>query len=79
MRTLTLTISDALYQRLVAEAEVRGFQSVEQLLEERAENGVSVAHRAAVVSDIDDLRTRLFEQYGEMPDSTNLIREDRTR
>lgn len=74
-----LVISDELYQRLLADAEARGLKSVQQLLEEPSENGVDVASRAAVVRDIDGLRERLFGRYGEMPDSTSLIREDRTR
>lgn len=75
----TLTISDELYQRLLTEAGARGFRSVEQLLEEHAGNGRDLATRQAVVEEIDRLRTRLFAQHGEMPDSTSLIREDRLR
>lgn len=35
--------------------------------------------RSDVVSQIDDLRERLFAKYGEMPDSVELLREDRDR
>jgi len=75
----TLTISERLYQRLEAEAEARGLENVEQLLEERASNGSDFSGRRAAVDDIDRLRNRLFTKYGEKPDSTNLIREDRAR
>ncbi len=75
----TLTISDKLYQRLEAEAVARGFENVEQLLEEHASNGSNLPQRRAVVDNIDRLRNRLFTKYGEMPDSTNLIHEDRSR
>jgi hypothetical protein len=75
----TLTISDKLYQRLEAEALARGFENVEQLLEEHASNGSDFPQRRAVVNEIDQLRNRLFATYGEMPDSTKLIREDRAR
>ena len=75
----TLTISDKLYERLEAEAVARGFENVEQLLEEHASNGSDFPQRRAVVDDIDQLRNRLFATYGEMPDSTNLIHEDRAR
>ncbi len=75
----TLTISDKLYQRLEAEAVARGFENVEQLLEEHASNGSDYSQRRAVVDNIDRLRNRLGAKYGEMPDSTNLIRDDRGR
>ncbi len=75
----TLTISDKLYQRLEAEAVARGFENVEQLLEEHASNGSDYSQRRAVVDNIDRLRNRLAAKYGEMPDSTNLIRDDRGR
>jgi hypothetical protein len=35
--------------------------------------------RQEVVQAIDALRHRLYVQYGEMPDSTALLREDRNR
>ncbi|HJT77908.1 MAG TPA: hypothetical protein VJ739_11965 [Gemmataceae bacterium] len=35
--------------------------------------------RQEVVRQTDELRARLFAIYGEMPDSTPLIREDRDR
>jgi len=75
----TLTISDKLYQRLEAEALARGFENVEQLLEDHASNGSDFSQRRAVVDNIDRLRNRMFAMYGEMPDSTELIREDRSR
>ena len=75
----TLTISDDLYQRLQAEAGARGLSSVEQLLEERTSNGSDLAQRGDAVKEIDLLRNRLFARYGEMPDSTDLISEDRAR
>lgn len=53
------------------------FQSLEtdeqQLLEEEYHN------RQAFVLQVDELRTRLLETYGEFPDSVELIREDRSR
>lgn len=75
----TLTISDELYERLEVEARVRGLVSVEGLLEQRANNGANLQQRAEVVNSIDALRNRLRVKYGEMLDSTVLIREDRTR
>ncbi len=38
-----------------------------------------LSHRQEVVQRIDALRERLFAKYGEMSDSVELIREDRTR
>jgi len=72
-----LKISDELYACLEAEARLRGFDSIEQLLEQwqAPEN----FQRKEVVRQIDDLRERLFVKYGEMPDSVELLREDRAR
>ena len=72
----TLTISDELYARLEAEANRRGLRSIEELLELW---NVSTDERSRVVSQINALRARLFSTYGEMPDSTTLIRKDRER
>lgn len=92
----TLTLSDALYERLVAAARSRGLESVERLIEqwdlpttttpagagpaERPRpDAEELRRRAEVVRRIDENRERLFLKYGTMPDSTELIREDRDR
>ena len=75
----TLTISDELYDRLEAEAQARGLASIEHLLEERERHEANFSQRAAVVQRIDELRESLFAKYGQMPDSTELLREDRSR
>ena len=74
----TLTISDELYARLEKEAHIRGL-SIEHLIEEWERNEANLLQRKDVVRQIDSLRGHLFSKYGEMPDSTELIREDRTR
>jgi len=73
-----LTISDALYARLKAKAQIQGL-SVEQLLEkwERQEN--ERVSRQQTVQQIDELRERLFAKYGKMTDSAELLRADRGR
>jgi hypothetical protein len=45
---------------------------------EGAERKRETSHRD-VVRHIDELRAQLRERYGEMPDSADLIREDRER
>jgi hypothetical protein len=75
----TLTIPDALYARLEAAARARGLSSVEQLLEQWPFSNDELQPRQDVVRQIDALRERLFAKYGEMPDSVDLIRDDRTR
>jgi hypothetical protein len=75
----TLTISDDLYARLEEEARTRGLDSVERLLEEWRHAEADLNQRQDVVRRIDDLRGRLFAKYGEMPDSVELVREDRAR
>ncbi|MGE0881982.1 MAG: hypothetical protein AB7P14_00430 [Blastocatellales bacterium] len=74
----TLTISDALYNRLQAEAQLRGI-SIEQLIEEWERHESEIRRRHDVVSEIRERRDRIRAQYGEMPDSTEMIREDRER
>ena len=74
----TLTISDELYVRLEKEAQLRGL-SIERLIEEWERNETNLLQRKDIVREIDGLREHLFSKYGEMPDSTDLIREDRAR
>lgn len=75
----TLTVSDDLYARLEAEARARGLSSVERLLEEWRSTEVDRNQRQDIVRRIDDLRGKLFAKYGDMPDSIDLVREDRAR
>jgi hypothetical protein len=75
----TLTISDELYERLEGEARSRGLDSVERLLEAVSGNELDRDTRAAAVNNIDELRARLSAKYGEMPDSTEMLVEDRAR
>jgi len=74
----TLTISDELYDRLEEEAQSRGI-SIERLIEEWERNEAALLRRKGVVREIDKLRERLFSEHGEMPDSAELVREDRAR
>jgi len=57
----------------------RGLNSVEQLPEQWELSDDELRHRQEVVRQIDTLREHLFAKYGEMPDSVDLIRDDRTR
>ncbi len=75
----TLTISDELYARLESEARKRGVKTVEELLDLLQSLETDIALRKNVVRQIDLLRERLFARYGEMPDSVELVREDRAR
>lgn len=72
----TLTISDELYVRLEHSARQQGFDSVEQLLDAWQHMAEG---RKVTVQRVDALRARLFKTYGTMPDSTELVREDRER
>ena len=74
----TLTISDELYARLDKEARMRDL-SIERLIEEWERNEANLLRRKDIVSEIDDLRERLYSKYGEMIDSTDLVRKDRAR
>jgi len=75
----TMTISDELYERLEAEARRRGLATVEEFLEGLQIREADLARREEVVREIDHLREGLFARYGEMPDSVDLLREDRAR
>lgn len=75
----TLTISDELYARLESEARSRGLKSVEDLLDRLQSLETDIAQRKDVVREIDLLRERLLASYGEMPDSVELLSEDRAR
>ncbi len=74
----TVIVPDDVYERLEITARRRGLQSVEQLLTEWQPDD-DIQTRQVTVARIDALRERLFAQYGEMPDSTTLLREDRER
>jgi predicted CopG family antitoxin len=79
----TITVSDDLYTRLEKAACKRGLASVEQLLEKIEELQVlaneGLARRREAVQRINELREQIFAANGLMPDSTELIREDRER
>jgi hypothetical protein len=75
----TLTISDALYDRLASSAPMHGMASIEQLLEAWQAREDELFSRYEVVRRIDALRDRLFASYGELPDSMAFLREERAR
>jgi len=75
----TLVISDELYERLEREAQHRGLETVQQLLESWHPSEEELLMRKRKVDRINMLRHRLHQKYGEMPDSVDLIREDRDR
>jgi hypothetical protein len=76
----TLTVSDEVYSGLEAVAKRQGMESVERLLESwsaAAEAELEERHQA--VRRIQELSRHLYEKYGEMEDSTLIVREDRAR
>lgn len=75
----TLRISDDLYERLEHVARQKGLNNIEQLLESWQLAEDRLDKRRETVDKIDALRRRLFHTYGQMPDSVELIREDRGR
>ncbi len=75
----TFTISDELYSRLKSEAQARGLGNIERLLEERQNLEPDLVLRKSAARRIDQLRERLFVKYGQLPDSADLLREDRAR
>jgi len=78
MNQQTLTISADLYDRLVAEAQLRGI-TIEQLLEEWERRDSEIRRRQEAGRRADEIFERMAAKYGVMPDSAELIREDRER
>jgi hypothetical protein len=72
----TLTISESLYGRLEAEARLRGV-SIEQLLEEWERRESEIKRRQEAGQRVNEIFERMSAKYGVMPDSVELIREDR--
>jgi hypothetical protein len=83
----TITVPDHVYQRLEAEAHARGLKGIEQLLEQlplaKAESDPltdeELKRRHEVVARTNEIYEELSRKYGMMPDSVELIREDRER
>jgi hypothetical protein len=75
----TLTISDTLYARLEKTAHHRGLESIEGLLETWQATEEELQRRKKAVQKVDTIRERLLATYGQMPDSVELIRQDRDR
>jgi len=78
MNQQTLTISTDLYDRLVAEAQLRGI-TIEQLLVEWEQRDSEIRRRQEAGRRADEIFERMAAKYGVMPDSAELIREDRER
>ncbi len=79
----TLTISDELYARLDAQARQQRV-SIEDLLlswqgQGEDEAAVELRWRRSAVARIEATRAELAAHYGGMPDSVELVREDRAR
>ncbi len=84
----TLAISESLYSRLQTDAQVRGL-TIEQLIEQAVEEcrqkdaelkrEAELKRREEEVDRINAIYERMKAKYGQMPDSVELIREDRER
>ncbi len=79
----TLTISDKVYiqlQQIAQASELKNMEGVlEKLLETWQIYQQMEQQRRDTISQISTLRERLQQTYGVMPDSVELIREDRER
>ncbi len=79
----TLTVSDAIYQQLDLAARNSGYNNIEEFIQKLIEvwqaQPEELRQRQEIVKRIDALRARLQTTYGEMPDSVELIRNDRER
>lgn len=75
----TISISAPLYAWLQEEARKRGLMTIEELLESWKAEERELRQRREVVGRIKAFQQELRDKYGELPDSTELIREDRER
>ena len=72
----TLIVSTTLYDRLQAEAQLRG-KSIEQLIEEWEKQLSEIRRRQEAGLRIKAIHRQMAAKYGEMPDSAALVRADR--
>jgi hypothetical protein len=82
--SVTLTISEETYRKLQTTAQIHGKKNVEKLLEDWSdeqfvEREKELARRKEVGDRIRKFQKQMGKKYGLMPDSTELIREDRNR
>ena len=75
--SVTITVSDETYQKLKTVAQSKGFEDVEKFLGEWEE--LELANRREVVDRLLEFQNRMGEKYGVMPNSVELVREDRER
>jgi predicted CopG family antitoxin len=74
----TITISDDLYQALEGKAKKQG-RSIEEMLAHEYTDRVDIAKRKEVARQVEEIRKRVSAKHGVMPDSVELIRQDRER
>jgi hypothetical protein len=86
--SVTLNISEKIYNSLEQQARKRELESVEKFLEklteqfekeEAAEWEKELERRREVGKRIREFQKKMKDKYGVMPDSAELIREDRLR
>lgn len=82
----TIVLTDEKYEQFADYARLRGFQSVEQLFEEdqfldakMRERRKELEQRRELGKEMDELRQKIENEIGVMPDNTPLLREDRER
>jgi hypothetical protein len=75
--SVTLTISDTTYRRLETLARIKGFETIEKFLDDWKPDENELGRRRELVERIDARREKIFQEHGLMPDSAELIREDR--
>lgn len=75
----TVIVSDHLYKRLETEAQRRGLDSIEALLESWTSGEHTHNQRSETVRAVRAFRERMHTKYGEAPDSVEFLRTDRMR
>lgn len=75
--SVTITVSDETYQKLKVVARSRGFENVENFLDQWKEP--ELANRREVVDGIFKFHKKMREKYGVTENSVKTLREDRMR
>ncbi len=73
-----IEIQEELFDWLRTEAKRRNLEDIESVIQE-LQRDEERRRRHEVGKRIDKLREEIYAKYGEMPDSVELIREDRQR
>lgn len=86
--SVAINVSEKIYKLLERQAQQREMENVEQFLEKLSEEFETkaaeerekeLARRRELGNEIREFRQKMKEKYGVMPNSVEILREDRMR